>query len=214
MGTVSASQKLVSLFWSPASEYKEKPQQQAEQFDKFEPRFSSRLLELCTAMGEDRTLARRSIRNALNRDYTHTEPEDWKDAAQEIIHSTLWDYSLSLLDEYRNRQWNRVKGHLIINKADAFVKTESPELYPDFYSDSLSAIQSYCQSIGIAAYILAGDTMQDTLRQETRSFVEWVGEDTHRLDLARRCKIINLEDLNELWHIMRETHSSLDEGVL
>jgi hypothetical protein len=172
------------------------------------------MTELYIAMGEGR-IERRNLRNGLNAERAKTmTPEDWREIAEAMIRSVLQDYSLGLLDEYRTSNWSRSKGRYVIKKAEAFIRESRPELQPDFYSASLNAMRSYYQSLGIAAYVLAGDTLQETLRQESMSFVEWVGEDNHRLTLALRCKRIKPEDLNDLSDIMQQTPVPLDDGVL
>lgn len=211
---VSTTRQLAAMLQSPAAGDEEILHQQVTQIDVHEPLFSGRMTELYIAMGEDR-IERRNIRSELNADRSKTTtPEDWRDVAEGIIRNLLRDYSLRLLDEYMTRTWNRSKGRYVIKKAEAFIKESHPELQPDFYSASLNAIRSYYQSLGIAAYVLAGDTLQESLRQESMLFAEWVGEDTHRLSLARRCKRINPKDLNELSAIMQQTPVSLDDGIL
>lgn len=212
--TLSTARCLAYLLRSQLHPDQDKLQLRAETFDAHEPRFSGRMTELYLAMGEG-IFERREFRGQLGSEYNDpTTPEGWKQASQKVISTLVRHHSMYLFDENKNPRWNRGKARHVMVKAEEFIQESIPSLCPDFYNDDLHTLRSYYQNLGFAALIIANDTLQAGYQAKAARFVEWAGSDTQRLELARRCKRIDPDDLNDMAELMDQLNPVFDDGAL
>jgi hypothetical protein len=199
--------------------YQLKPDQdqlqlRAEKFDAHEPRFSGRMIELYLAMGEER-FEFREFKNHLKADHDDpTTPEGWKQRSRQIISTLVRQHTMYRFEGDKDPRMNKARTRMTMGRVDEFIQESATHFCPDFYNDDLHTLTSYYRNIGFASMIIAGDTLQAGYQAKAARFVEWAGSDTQRLNLARRCKRIDPDDLNDLSDVMDKVSTAFDDGVL
>lgn len=210
----SAARCLAYLLRSQLRPDQEELQLKIERFDAHEPRFSGRMTELYLAMGEG-SFEYRQFKRKIDSDHDlPTTPEGWKLHSERVISTLVRNHTMSLFDEVKNPRWNSSKARYIMLRADEFIKEKAPSIRPDSYSADLPTLTSYCRNLGLAALVIASETLHEGFHAKAARFVNWAGNDSSRLELARRCRRIEPNDLIGMSELMERLHPVFDDGAL